>query len=77
MYLAITLYCTSFTDASSFEVMIRKNHMHETEILCEEEIKIVATELLETGHYVKAKCFERSGKEFYAEDEEKDGDPMT
>ena len=77
MYLAIILYCTSFTDASSCNVMVRKDQLHETEILCEEEIKIVATELLETGHYVKAKCFERSGKEFYAEDEEQDNDLKT
>lgn len=77
MYLAVILYCAIPTDATSCEVMIRKNHMHETEILCEEEIKIVAKGLLETGHYVKAKCFERSGKEFYGEDEEKDDDLMT
>ena len=42
--------------------------MHETEILCEEEIISVTKGLLETGHYVKAKCFDRSSKEFYAED---------
>ena len=77
MYLAVILYCTTFTEASTCDVMIRKNFMYETKILCDEEINSVAQELLETGHYVKAKCFDYSGKEFYAEDEEKDDDPTT
>ena len=68
MYLAVILYCAIPTDATSCEVMIHRNRMHETEILCEEEVKIVAKELLETGHYVKAKCFDRSDKELYAEE---------
>ena len=68
MYLAIILYCTSFTDSSSCDVMVRKNQLHETKILCEAEMKSVAKGLLDTGHYVKAKCFDRSSKEFYAEE---------
>jgi hypothetical protein len=57
MYLAVILYCATFTDTSTCDVMIRRNHLFETEAICEAEVKQVAKGLLATGHYVKAKCF--------------------
>jgi hypothetical protein len=57
MFLAVILYCSVITDPTSCDVMIRKNHLFETEAKCEEQIKLVAQGLLTTGHYVKAKCF--------------------
>ena len=57
MFLAVILYCTTFTDVSTCDVMIRKNHLYETMTSCDEEMKNVARGLLATGHYVKAKCF--------------------
>jgi len=57
MYLAIILYCATITDTSTCDVMIRKNHLFETEEICKTEVMQVAKGLLATGHYVKAKCF--------------------
>mgnify|MGYP003627719758 FL=1 len=57
MFLAVILYCTTFSDVSTCDVMVRKNHLYQTEQVCKNEIKIVARGLLATGHYVKAKCF--------------------
>jgi len=57
MFLAVILYCSVITDPTSCDVMIRKNHLFETEAKCEEQIRLVAQGLLTTGHYVKAKCF--------------------
>jgi len=57
MFLAVILYCTTLTDVSTCDVMIRKHHLFETEIACEEEIKNAVRGLLSTGHFVKAKCF--------------------
>jgi hypothetical protein len=57
MFLAVILYCSVIIDPTSCDVMIRKNHLFETEAKCEEQIRLVAQGLLTTGHYVKAKCF--------------------
>jgi hypothetical protein len=57
MFIAVILYCSVITDPTSCDVMIRKNHLFQTKIECQQEIKNVAEGLLVTGHYVKAKCF--------------------
>ena len=57
MFLGIILYCSVATDPTTCDVMIRKNHLFETEVQCEKEIKVIAHALLTTGHFVKAKCF--------------------
>lgn len=57
MYLAIILYCAIPTDATSCDVMIRKNYLFNTEVQCEEQVIPMAKGLIATGHYVKAKCF--------------------
>ena len=57
MYLAIILYCAIPTDATSCDVMVRKNYLFQSEIQCKEQIIPMAKGLLTTGHYVKAKCF--------------------
>ena len=57
MYLAIILYCTTLTDATSCDVMVRRDHLFQSEIHCEEQIIPMAKGLMATGHYVKAKCF--------------------
>ena len=57
MYLAIILYCAIPTDTTSCDVMIRKNHLFQTETHCEEQVIPIAQGLIATGHYVKAKCF--------------------
>jgi len=57
MYLAVILYCTILTDSTSCDVMVRKDHLFQTEIECKEEIYGVANGLILKGNYVKAKCF--------------------
>jgi hypothetical protein len=57
MFIAVLLYCSILDDATSCDVMIRKNHLFTTEIECKQEIAAIAQGLLVTGHYVKAKCF--------------------
>jgi len=57
MFIAVLLYCSILDDATSCDVMIRKNHLFTTEIECKQEIATIAQGLLSTGHYVKAKCF--------------------
>ena len=57
MFLAIILYCAVPTDATSCDVMVRRDHLFQSEIQCEEQIIPMAKSLLTTGHYVKAKCF--------------------
>jgi len=57
MFLAVILYCSTFTDVKSCEVMVSKTHLFETEQLCEADIKRVTKVLLDTEHFVKAKCF--------------------
>ena len=57
MFLAILLYCAVPTDATSCDVMVRRDHLFQSEIQCEEQIIPMAKGLLTTGHYVKAKCF--------------------
>ena len=65
MFLAVLLYCSSFTDVKSCEVLVSKTHLFETEQLCKAEIKEVAKGLLDTDHFVKAKCFARAEPESY------------
>lgn len=57
MYLAIILYCTTLTDTTSCDVMIRRDYLFQSEVQCEEQIIPMAKGLMATGHYVKAKCF--------------------
>jgi hypothetical protein len=37
--------------------MIRRDHLFQSEVQCEEQIVPMAKGLMATGHYVKAKCF--------------------
>jgi len=57
MFIAIILYCSVITDPTSCDVMIRKNHLFQTQPECQQEIATIAQGLIVTGHYVKAKCF--------------------
>ena len=57
MFLAVILYCSVVTDASTCDVMIRKDHLFETRERCEYEMNTIAQGLIATGHYVKGKCF--------------------
>jgi len=57
MFLAVILYCSVVTDVSTCDVMMRKNHLFETEDKCMYEINVIAQGLIATDHYVKAKCF--------------------
>ena len=54
MYLAIILYCTTLTDTTSCDVMLRRDHLFQSEVQCEEQIIPMAKGLMATGHYVKA-----------------------
>ena len=57
MFLAMILYCSVVTDASTCDVMIRKDHLFNTQEQCLQEMNMVAQELVTQGHYVKGKCF--------------------
>ena len=57
MFIAVIFYCSILNDPTSCNILIRKDHLYQEVIVCEEAIKSVAEGLLATGHYVKAKCF--------------------
>jgi len=57
MFLAIILYCAVPTDVTSCDVMVRRDHLFQTETHCEKQIVPMAKGLIATGHSVKAKCF--------------------
>ena len=57
MFLAVILYCSTFTDVKSCEVMVSKTHLYKSEQVCKAHIKEVAKGLLDREHFVKAKCF--------------------
>jgi hypothetical protein len=58
MYLAIVLYCAIPTDAETCNILVRKNHLFRSEIVCQKEIEPIAKWFIHTGHYVKTRCFE-------------------
>ena len=65
MFLAVLLYCSTFTDVKSCEVMVSKTHLYKTEQVCKAHLKEVAEVLLDTEHFVKAKCFATPEPESY------------
>ena len=59
MYLAIILYCAVPTDTTSCDVMVRRDHLFQSEIQCEEQIIPMAKGLRSEERRVGKECRSR------------------
>lgn len=57
-YLAIILYCSTPLDATTCDVMVRRDHLFDDIEICQKQVVIVGSDLRARGHFVKGACFE-------------------